>query len=351
MPKPYTVVRGDSLSRIARTHRVPSWRDIYYAPENAGFRRKRPNPDLIHPGDVVIIPSPWGDEATPSDRDPPPPHPGICRCDRFGLAPVPGGRRRFIAEPGGSRIAAFQAGPPQLPGPPPPPFVVPPVSSGPPAPPPQSPRDAAMAVAPQAFTWVGRALGALGRITGRIRQDQPVESEGEAWNGLNISFRIGSIAGKDPRLVRIEEIRQRYLSILDTVSRPGFLFIENVVPDRPYAECRMGGAHMAGEKITFFRPFVHPFSGPFVAMPSGPIFRTTVVIHESAHFAHSALGHVADPTPAPDGSYIPGHNPYPGQPNWTTMTADMALNNAYSYAQYCLHLEKGFDFRLTNFAL
>jgi hypothetical protein len=352
MPTPHTVARGESLSRIAVKYRVPSWREIYRAPENAAFRRKRPNPDLIYPGDVVIIPSPWGDVGEPPpDRKRPPAHPGLCSCDRFGLAPRPGGPSRFLASPGTRQVAQFQAGPP-LPGPPPPPFVVPPPSATPPAAPPTpSPRDAAIAIAPQAFIWAGRAHGALGRIAGRIRQDQPVENEGGAWNGLDISFRVGSITDKAQRLTRIEAIRQRYLSIMETTSRPGFLFAEDLVRTHAYGECVQGGSKLADQKITFFKPFVHPFSGPFVAMPSGPIFRTTVVIHEAAHFADSALGHVADPIPAPDGAYVPRNNPYPGNPNWTTMTADMALNNAYSYAQYCLHLEKGADFRMTTFAV
>jgi hypothetical protein len=351
MPTPHTVARGESLSRIARKYRAPSWREIYRAPENAAFRRKRPNPDLIHPGDVVIIPSPWGDTgAAPPANDRTPPSLRICSCDRFGLAPRPGGPSRFIATAGARQAAQFQAGPP-LPGAPPPPFVVPPPSATPPAAPPaESPLAAAQAIAPQAFTWTGRVIAALGRIAGRVRQDQPVENEGEAWLGLDISFRVGSITDKPQRLARIEAIRQRYLSILDTTSRPGMLFAEDLVRTHAYAECHMGGSRVAGEKITFFRNFVRPFSGPFVAMPSGPMFRTTVVIHEAAHFADVALGHVADPIPGPDGSYVPSHNPYPNSPNWRTMTADMALNNAYSYAQYCLHLEKGSDFRMTTFA-
>jgi hypothetical protein len=52
----YTVQRGDSLSRITTRHGLPSWRMVYNSPENADFRRRRPNPDLIQPGDVLILP-------------------------------------------------------------------------------------------------------------------------------------------------------------------------------------------------------------------------------------------------------------------------------------------------------
>ena len=52
----YTVQRGDTLSRIATRHGLPSWRMVYNSPDNADFRRRRPNPNLIQPGDVLILP-------------------------------------------------------------------------------------------------------------------------------------------------------------------------------------------------------------------------------------------------------------------------------------------------------
>ena len=35
---------------------IPSWRMVYNSPDNADFRRRRPNPNLIQPGDVLILP-------------------------------------------------------------------------------------------------------------------------------------------------------------------------------------------------------------------------------------------------------------------------------------------------------
>lgn len=55
-PKPYTVKRGDNLSVIARGHKLGCWQELYHTIENAKFRELRPNPVLIHPGDVVMIP-------------------------------------------------------------------------------------------------------------------------------------------------------------------------------------------------------------------------------------------------------------------------------------------------------
>ena len=56
MSFPYIVVRGDNLSSIARRHGLGSWMDIYFHPDNGEFRLKRRNPNLIFPGDVVMIP-------------------------------------------------------------------------------------------------------------------------------------------------------------------------------------------------------------------------------------------------------------------------------------------------------
>jgi hypothetical protein len=56
MSKPYIIQPGDTLTQIAAREGFASWRDIYYDPENTSFRAKRPNPDRIFPGDVLIIP-------------------------------------------------------------------------------------------------------------------------------------------------------------------------------------------------------------------------------------------------------------------------------------------------------
>jgi hypothetical protein len=53
----YIVKRGDTLSAIAKQHGLKSWQDLYNHPSNAQFRSKRPNPNMIHPGDRLNIPS------------------------------------------------------------------------------------------------------------------------------------------------------------------------------------------------------------------------------------------------------------------------------------------------------
>ena len=54
MSTPYTVQAGDWLQKIAEEHGFESWRDLYYHPDNAEFRRKRPDPNKIYPGDIIM---------------------------------------------------------------------------------------------------------------------------------------------------------------------------------------------------------------------------------------------------------------------------------------------------------
>lgn len=53
----YTVVYGDCLSTIARRHGL-TWPVLWNHPNNADFRAKRKDPNIIYPGDVVFIPTP-----------------------------------------------------------------------------------------------------------------------------------------------------------------------------------------------------------------------------------------------------------------------------------------------------
>ncbi len=61
----YVVQSGDSLSRIARRHGVSSWGTLYNAPENSEFRKLRPDPNRIQPGDRLYIP----EQKTPSAKE------------------------------------------------------------------------------------------------------------------------------------------------------------------------------------------------------------------------------------------------------------------------------------------
>lgn len=86
MSTPYTVQSGDWLQKIAEQHGFESWRDLYYHEDNAEFRRLRPDPDKIYPGDVVMIP-----DRTPGTTPPGTTPPGTT---------PPGERKTVIAQEG-----------------------------------------------------------------------------------------------------------------------------------------------------------------------------------------------------------------------------------------------------------
>ena len=52
----HEVAQGECLASIAADYRFSDWRTIYSHPENAELRRKRQNPNLMCPGDMVNIP-------------------------------------------------------------------------------------------------------------------------------------------------------------------------------------------------------------------------------------------------------------------------------------------------------
>ena len=51
----YTIRAGDTLTEIAGKFGMPSWQALYNDPANAAFKAHHPDPDLIEPGDILVI--------------------------------------------------------------------------------------------------------------------------------------------------------------------------------------------------------------------------------------------------------------------------------------------------------
>lgn len=51
------VQSGDTLSHIANKYGL-LWDEIYYDPANSAFRKRRPDPNVIIPGDVIRVNAP-----------------------------------------------------------------------------------------------------------------------------------------------------------------------------------------------------------------------------------------------------------------------------------------------------
>src|SRR5262245_24346589 len=79
----YVVKSGDTLVKIAKEHGFADWREIYNHPDNRAFKTKRPNPDRIFPGDVLMIPG------GPSDAPPLPQTGAGGAAGGFGFARLP----------------------------------------------------------------------------------------------------------------------------------------------------------------------------------------------------------------------------------------------------------------------
>jgi len=52
----HTVQQGECLSSITKQYLLSDYRLIYDHPENAEFKRRRPDPNIIYPGDILFIP-------------------------------------------------------------------------------------------------------------------------------------------------------------------------------------------------------------------------------------------------------------------------------------------------------
>jgi Putative peptidoglycan binding domain len=60
MPENHTVSQGEHLSGIANRYGFSDYRLIYDHPQNAGLKQKRPDPNILLPGDEVFIPDKEG---------------------------------------------------------------------------------------------------------------------------------------------------------------------------------------------------------------------------------------------------------------------------------------------------
>src|SRR5262249_31765232 len=56
MPTNHTIQQGECLSSIARSYGFDDWRVIYNDSANAKFKQDHPNPNLIYPGETLVIP-------------------------------------------------------------------------------------------------------------------------------------------------------------------------------------------------------------------------------------------------------------------------------------------------------
>jgi hypothetical protein len=52
----YVIKQGDCLSSLAGAFGLASWKDLYDYPDNTQLKKQRSNPNVVAPGDVVMVP-------------------------------------------------------------------------------------------------------------------------------------------------------------------------------------------------------------------------------------------------------------------------------------------------------
>ncbi|WP_224366429.1 peptidoglycan-binding domain-containing protein [Hyalangium versicolor] len=66
MPRKHIVRPGECLTKIAWQYGFADYKTVYEHASNAELRKKRPNPNILHPGDEVSIPDPTPKKASVS---------------------------------------------------------------------------------------------------------------------------------------------------------------------------------------------------------------------------------------------------------------------------------------------
>jgi len=52
----HVVEQGEYMAKIAKRYGFVDWRTIWQHPQNSALRSRRPNPNVLHPGDEVFVP-------------------------------------------------------------------------------------------------------------------------------------------------------------------------------------------------------------------------------------------------------------------------------------------------------
>jgi hypothetical protein len=69
MSRTHEVKQGECLSSIARNYGFADWHSLYDHAQNSSLREKRPNPNILHPGDLIFIPDKQSKhESCPTER-------------------------------------------------------------------------------------------------------------------------------------------------------------------------------------------------------------------------------------------------------------------------------------------
>ena len=215
---------------------------------------------------------------------------------------------------------------------------------------PAQPRDKALSRRNDALQWVNAALHFIRHVQGlalvqRLTNIAPLKmtlfgiENTEQINALKVHFKFQE-APKS--LSFLNELEAVYVSILNVLMSADTFFANDMVTTA-FAYAYPGALKWADSDLRKKIFFGVPYLGKAPVFQNGPLFQTSVIVHEAAHFVDSRIGHTASELPKFDGTAVDSAK------NYAQMTNDEAFRNAYSYAQFALHAFKRTDYRITPF--
>jgi hypothetical protein len=207
-----------------------------------------------------------------------------------------------------------------------------------------TPSDQGKTRAPEAAQWVSAAELALNHVAGVLAVNDPnaiaLMKTGKGWLGLQKHFHADDSNVNSV----VQFVSKVFGDIAVTLANAGTLFVDGAPSATYFAQAKLGGNRFKND------PVRGPIDGRIEFGPrylkGKAFFQRAVIVHEAAHFADATVSHLASELPAPDGSPVDGPGHTGNTKKYSQLNATEAMQNAYSYAQFALHMFVGFDKRL-----
>ncbi len=191
-----------------------------------------------------------------------------------------------------------------------------------------------------ATQWVSATLTTLAVVRSMVqRYHAYTPDEQVVFGPIETHFKVGitsvSETETNHRLGKITAVYSRIQQALGQMMT-GRLRGDPSAPDK--ASAPLGGFDVPDAAITIGSDFINCNTN----------MQAAVLIHECAHFVDAACSHAASELPPPNGSPITdqfGKAVNPRAKNYAQLDFDVAIRNAYSFAQCAMHNGLGFDRR------
>ncbi|MEZ4650095.1 MAG: hypothetical protein R3E97_15155 [Candidatus Eisenbacteria bacterium] len=192
---------------------------------------------------------------------------------------------------------------------------------------------------PLAIAWVTATRARLRAVLSNLSRFKSYsKAEIELARPFAVHFKIDIVTQIESLArSRLEKVDRIYSRVLLVLGNPPYV---GNPKESSKALAPMGGYDYPNAKIIIGAGFVKP--GTSASM------KAAVLVHEGAHFADSRCGHVATERPDPSGGPMTddiGKAMNPTKKNYAQMDFDLAIQNAYSFAQCAAHCALGFDSR------